>query len=121
MGLETIKWLKSTFTHIEKNLLGERVSVEQGNERRNECLKCDRLTNKSVLPFVEVKACSICKCPIDTKPFFRTHLLQALNPLIEKDKKDSQNIEIVTCPHPEGSKWIDIDKKYSNAAIMPTE
>jgi hypothetical protein len=103
------KWLYDTIKHMEQSLLGERVSTQQGNERRNECLKCDKLKNAQVLPFVTVQVCGICKCPIDTKPFFKTHLLQAINPLVEK----TGEINIVKCPHTEGDKWKEIDAKYA--------
>ena len=109
MGLEKLTWLKETLTHIEENLLGERVSVEQGEERRNACLKCDRLKEVNMI-FFKSKICGECKCPIDTKPFFKTHLLQSINPLIEHTEQER---EVVKCPHPFEDKWKEIDKKYA--------
>ena len=110
MVLDYLKWLNDAHKYLSEKLLGEKVSIEQGDERKAMCLGCDMLREKQILPTVSIKICGCCKCPIDTKPYYHTHILAAINPLTEKDEN---NIETVRCCHEKVDKWKEIDTKYN--------
>jgi hypothetical protein len=90
--------IKDRITYIEETLLGTRVSKKQGNERQEVCRKCE-LKEKSILG----NKCGVCGCFLSVMPLFDTHIL--------KGSTDGV-FHKVECGHPNGSKWIDIDKEY---------
>lgn len=93
----TIQELRDALQKDFEYFKGERVSFEHGKERREVCNGCE----KNVM-----NVCSMCLCPLFKKPYFKSHFLQEINPLTEKNE---ENKKLVTCPL---GKWEQIDKKY---------
>ena len=103
---------------------GEQVSSEQEEERKRECDGCKyngRVKPETLLP--EVDGCTKCGCPFMTKRRQKKYLRmkgKKNHPLTKEEiaqislYKDTDEVEIITieCPHEEGNKWADIDKKY---------
>lgn len=70
---------------------GRKVSIENGDERVKACAGCDYI-GKVV---GGLTGCKICKCPLASKAYM-------------KDLLGTK----ATCPHPDGSRWEQIDKNY---------
>lgn len=76
-------------------------STEQMEARRSVCESCDEFVDLSPLPFLTVKGCGICKCPIATKGRTLKYFSFTKGRIVKTE-----------CPHPEGNKWESVDNQF---------
>jgi hypothetical protein len=93
----SIREARDIFEKNLKEFKGEKVPFEQGKQRREICNNCE----ENIL-----NICSKCLCSLRIKPYFKSHILQAINPLTEKEEGKEK---IVKCPL---DKWAEIDKNF---------
>lgn len=92
MGLDTIEKIKNAIT---QGIIGEKADNETVEKRRSICDECPEKKKLKLLGVIETEICGVCKCPIERKTAYKTHVLQKLNPL---SNSTSEHTEIVICP-----------------------
>lgn len=98
------------------------ATKEHRDARISVCQSCEYKTKVKVKPYLPaVDGCEKCSCPFITKARMIEHFrIPSLkdNPLTESEvkriKKGEESIRIITeCPHENGNKWADVDKKFN--------
>ena len=90
------EFLEDAFSEIVK-LGGKKVSREHYEARVKVCRACDFVGKVEPAPNLKMEGCTLCGCPLKTKPYFDRFLVGGKE---------------ITCPHPEGSRWTEIDSKF---------
>jgi len=122
MGL--FKWVfDAVGDFINKN--GTLTSPAQKKARKKICLGCDKLVVFRPVPNIKTKGCSGCGCVIDFKTAMKTierlekgligtpvTPAEALQVKAKIKLKQRTYTELISCPHPDGNKWADIDKQF---------
>ncbi len=102
---------KDTLTFIEMSINafikygGALAGEEQYLERVSACRSCPyfgEVTIPLLLKKLTLEGCTLCGCPVSTKPRARKYFSFTELRIIK-----------ATCPNPEGSLWESIDKKYA--------
>lgn len=104
---------------------GVPVSKEQAEARINVCRSCPYFGSvepKQGIVFDE--GCRKCGCPSVTKPHYKTyyrhkdrmHESLTLSELVQLKLGNRKDLKEITaeCPHEEGNKWLEVDKKFEN-------
>lgn len=77
------------------SLGGTMVTEKEYNQRLEACRSCDKAGTVEPLPTVKMEGCTLCKCPLGTKPRFDTYYSVSKLKVIKAE-----------CPHESGNKWI---------------
>jgi len=93
---------KEIFASLVK-AAGTVVSDEHGEARIERCKTlnggrpCQYAGIVEPLPAMKMEGCTLCGCPFATKPKMKTIAGKT-----------------ITCPHPAGNQWAEIDEKFLN-------
>ena len=90
------EFLEDAFSEVVK-LGGKLVSREHYEARVKACRACEFVGEVEPGPNLKMEGCTLCGCPLKTKPYFDRFLVGGKE---------------ITCPHPEGSRWAEIDSKF---------
>ena len=90
------EFLEDAFSEVVK-LGGKLVSREHYEARVKACRACEFVGEVEPAPSLKMEGCTLCGCPLKTKPYFDRFLVGGKE---------------ITCPHPEGSRWTEIDSKF---------
>ena len=90
------EFLEDAFSEVVK-LGGKLVSREHYEARVKVCRACEFVGEVEPAPSLKMEGCTLCGCPLKTKPYFDRFLVGGKE---------------ITCPHPEGSRWTEIDSKF---------
>jgi len=110
--------LKAVFAGVE---LAKR---EHGDARVKVCSECP-LAGKVEVMGINMDGCTECGCPFATKPYMLNipRLKDKMDEPLSFDEliklrtnKKSEDFEMVkiTCPHPNGNKWSQVDNTFLN-------
>ena len=77
---------------------GAKVSEENVDARVMACAGCEYLGRVRRIPTKSFAGCTVCRCPLGNKAYM--------------DRLLHMKAE---CPHPEGSRWEEIDSKFKNS------
>ena len=95
------KFVENTILNFRKRL-GVLTTEQNYLERLKICGSCPYKGKVQPLPTMELDGCTLCGCPFETKA------------KMKKDFSTEKGFYIITCPHPDGNKWEEVDKKFSN-------
>ena len=90
------EFLEDSFAELVK-LGGVMVSRDHYEARVKACRECEFVGEVQPAPHLKMEGCTLCGCPLKTKPYFDRFLVGGKE---------------ITCPHPEGSRWTEIDSKF---------
>lgn len=113
------------FDRFIKIVLSGCQTVEPENKRAriDKCKKCPYFGTVEPAKGIRMNGCTVCGCPLETKASLKEiPRLYAGEPItvselaeMQKQKlADSSKIEmeLVDCPHPDGSQWQEIDSQF---------
>lgn len=102
---------------------GKPAKKGQAEARINEaCRGCEKFGIVEPEDGIKMEGCTVCGCPSATKPHYLTYFrikgkerealtLKELAQIKMGNKTNAIEIESV-CPHEDGNKWQEIDKRY---------
>ena len=122
LGGKLAKWAMAKI--MEASFAGAvLVSKEQYDARLEICEGCPHKGKVEPLPKMLMDGCTLCGCPFATKPKYFSIPRAADKegtPLsfeeiiaLKISAKDKTH-EVITCPHPDGNKWADVDSTFSH-------